>query len=121
MSTTAYTRTLGGITYIVEGIPVTGPDADAPCSLDDLARAECAIAYAALESGHYTGEVARFARKVLGFSREALAERCGVPAHVIADNEALPEGLSRAWPLADVLALLRASDRGGFVARRVTP
>lgn len=120
MNTTAYDRALGGITYVVEGIPVTGPDADAPCSLDDLARAECAIALAALESGHYTGEVARYARKVLGFSRAALAEHCGVPVHVIADNEALPEGLSRAWPLDTVLALLRASDRGGLVARRLS-
>lgn len=116
-----YDRTLSGVTWRVEGIPVTGPDADAPCSLNDLARAECAIALAALESGHYTGEVARYARKVCGFTVEALAEHCGVAAWRIRDNEALTGELSRAWPLADVLALLRASDRGGFIARRVTP
>jgi len=119
--TTTHAVTFGDATYGVEGLPVVELDGVEHLGVGTsvLAKVEEAIALAALEDGCYRGDVARYARKVLGFTIAGLATHCGVEEWAIRDNETLA-GLSRAWPLAEVLTLLRAADRGGFVARRVT-
>ena len=85
--------------------------------VDDLCRADRAIALAALEAGDVTGKSLNFARRSLALTKDAAAAELETAVSTL-------DAMERdAWPIASahverLVDLLRASDRGAFVARR---
>lgn len=109
---------MGDVSYAVDGIS----DADAaslPPTTQCL-RAERAVALAALEGGNVHPATLRFARLALGRDQTGLAIALSMRQLEVAAMESGNRAISKV-SLWEFCALLRQSDRGGFVARRVTP
>lgn len=85
-------------------------------SLDDLARAERALALAAMQEGFAPSSVLRYARTALGLTVEILAKECMTSPQCVRAWERI--GDVDAEILNDILALLEQSDRGAMIARR---
>jgi hypothetical protein len=116
MKTTLLEYEFGDLAFAVD----MACDADEYVTEVDMAHGERAVALLALTSGITTGRVVKFARKALGLNVAAIADRCGVYDWSIIGSELQPDLLIAAdYPLGEVIDLLTASDRGGFVARRV--
>lgn len=113
MATTERCATLGGTTYAV-----TVPDDPDGVDLHDLARAECAIALAALASGDASPETLRYARRALGHTIGTMASDCACDPSDVRAWEAGTRPIPPRY-VEDARDLLTMSDRGGFVARRV--
>lgn len=117
MSTTI-DREFNGVFFVVADIPTREFEGEACASLHALCQADRAIASAALREKAVTPDIVRFARKSLGMTRDVLAMELEVAAITIESIE------SGAWVVTPeyvgrLRALITASDRGGFVARRV--
>lgn len=112
MTTCNVHRTFGAA-YVVTVPCFDNGDAD----IDDLCRADLAIALAALESGDVTGASFNFARRALALTRDALAVHLETSVAVIEAMERDQWLIAPAY-VGRLLDLLRASDRSGFVARR---
>lgn len=121
VKTTTHAWTFGGVTYGVEGIPVTekGGLACLGVSTLELAKAEVAIMLAALTDGCRDPEALRFARRCTAYDQTGWA--MVVDASQL-DVDAWERGRAQAPEacVARIIDLLTQRDRGGFVARRVT-
>lgn len=104
--------------YVV-GVP-TEPmvDGDECVSPDNIARAERALALAAMRDGFFAPSVLLFARTAMGMSHAEVAREVMETPFAVAAWET---GVLKLPPVVadDLVVLLEQSDRGGLTARRM--
>jgi hypothetical protein len=120
MTTTVPCRwEFGGVTYEVDAPCFSSDGVDDLVPGEDVERAEHACVYAALCDGIDDPVTLSFARRSIGIEKAMMAGRLDLPVDAFLDIENNRENIVRASYVYLLRKLVKLSDRGGFVVRRV--